>query len=160
MIEPSLARILLFVAALAAAATMPLDTASAKRLSQCTYHDMRNGISPVSPDMAPGPDGKSVIFYPGTSRHGPPRPPGYVKKIRCVVHLDCAVPKNVRNVEFRYKANNKNVNYRPLLLRGQTQPPPIFRMVSSTVEPGFPVRFKDASGALIKTCKIVVITDN
>jgi hypothetical protein len=33
-------------------------------------------------------------------------------------------------------------------------------MNSSTVEPGFPVRFKDASGALIKTCKIVVITDN
>ena len=86
------------------------------------------------------------------------RPDG--NKIRCVVHLDCALPKNVRNVEFRHKAANENMNYRPFLPRGEKQPPPRMRMISSTVEPGFPARFKDASGALIKTCKIVVITDN
>ena len=161
MIEPSPARILTAVAVLAAAAALvPLDTASAKRLSQCTYHSSRGGVFPVQAEMAPGPDGKSVIFYPGTRWDGPPRPPGWVKKIRCVIHLDCAIPKNVRNVEFRYKAANENMNYRPFLPRGEKQPPPRMRMISSTVEPGFPVRFKDASGAPIKTCKIVVITDN
>ena len=81
---------------------VPLNEASAKRLNKCTYH-ARGGMFPAQPEMVPGPDGRSVIFYPGKRVDAPPEPPGTVKKIRCVVHLDCDIPQKVRNVEFQIR---------------------------------------------------------
>lgn len=162
MIDFSTGRILLAAALLGAvSATLPFDAANAKRLSQCRYHDETGHIATPA-EVRPGSDGKSITFWPGRRRGRVQPPPGTVdnRKLRCVVHLDCDIPANVANVSVKYEGRKDNIYRNDFLVPGMAKKKPFITLVESWVKPGFPVLFLNAAGAVIKTCKISLITDN
>ena len=126
--------------------------ATAKNLKSCEFHmEQPGGILDklMTPDFVAGADRRSIAWFHKV-RGGPPLRPSDREKFKaptCVVHVDCEIPKNVGKVIFQLEEYRGETDF----LKGV--------LMSSWVEPGFNVRFRDASGTLIKDCKVTSITD-